>query len=134
MIIEPTVSFGSFITIDEGESSLVFTFFSLPAEAELFFEVKPFLLTLAGAEDGSFMVTPFKVSALNVEFNFKIDLIVFGPDTGSAPANFSSGGRWVLQTKDSSAEAYSVVEELVIATEGSVIFTCDSTGRILPVS
>nr|GEW52834.1 reverse transcriptase domain-containing protein [Tanacetum cinerariifolium] len=50
--------------------------------AELFFEAGRFLLTLAGAEDGSFMVTPFKVLALSVEFDFKIDLIVFGPDTG----------------------------------------------------
>nr|GEW74847.1 hypothetical protein [Tanacetum cinerariifolium] len=40
--------------------------------AELFFEAGTFLLTLAGAEDGSFMVTPFKVLALNVEFDFKL--------------------------------------------------------------
>ncbi|GKE69553.1 hypothetical protein Tco_1527625 [Tanacetum coccineum] len=80
------------------------------------------------------MVTPFKVSALNMEFDFKIDLIVFSPDTGSTPPNFSSRGKQVLQTKDSSAESYLVVEESVIATEGSVIFTYDSAGRILPMS
>ncbi|GJX50244.1 hypothetical protein Tco_0277089 [Tanacetum coccineum] len=54
------------------------------------------------------------------------------PETGSAPANFSSGGRGVLQTKDSSAESYLVAQESVIATKGSV--TCDSAGRSLPVS
>nr|GEV57644.1 reverse transcriptase domain-containing protein [Tanacetum cinerariifolium] len=58
--------------------------------AELFFEAGRFLLTLAGAEDGSFMVTPFKVLALNVEFDFKIDLIVFGPDTEN-PVVYSAG-------------------------------------------
>ncbi|GJY32448.1 retrovirus-related pol polyprotein from transposon TNT 1-94 [Tanacetum coccineum] len=57
------------------------------------------------AEEGSFKVILFKVLALNVEFDFKIDLIVFGPETGLAPASFSSGGRGVLQTEDSSAES-----------------------------
>ncbi|GJS68044.1 hypothetical protein Tco_0682609 [Tanacetum coccineum] len=80
------------------------------------------------------MVTPFKVSALNVEFDFKIDLIAFGPDTGSTLANFSSGERGVLQTKDSSAKSYSVAEESVIATKGSIIYICDSARRILQVS
>ncbi|GJW09037.1 hypothetical protein Tco_1571460 [Tanacetum coccineum] len=67
---------------------------------------------LAGAEYGSFIVTPFKVSALNVDFDLKINLIVFGPEIGSAPSNFFSGGRGVLQTEDSSAESYLVVEEI----------------------
>ncbi|GKB30187.1 hypothetical protein Tco_0869588 [Tanacetum coccineum] len=91
------------------------------AVAELVFEAET--LALAGAMDGSFMMTPFKASALNVEFDFKIDLIVFSLETGYAPANFSSRGKGVLQTKDSSAESYSVAEESVIATKGSIIFT-----------
>ncbi|GJZ41385.1 hypothetical protein Tco_0588271 [Tanacetum coccineum] len=57
-----------------------------------------------------------------------------GAEDGSAPVHFSSGGRRVLQTKDSSTKSYLVAEESVIATKGSVIFTCDSAGRILPVS
>ncbi|GKF43736.1 hypothetical protein Tco_0130288, partial [Tanacetum coccineum] len=44
---------------------------------------------LEGAEDGSFSVIPFKVLALNVDFDFKIDLIVFGPEPGSAPLTSS---------------------------------------------
>ncbi|GJV63934.1 zinc finger, CCHC-type containing protein [Tanacetum coccineum] len=68
-------------------------FQSLIAGAELVLEAEAFLLPLAGAEDGSFTMTPFKFLALNVEFDFKIDLIVFDPDTGSTPTNFSSGGR-----------------------------------------
>nr|GFA71279.1 hypothetical protein [Tanacetum cinerariifolium] len=70
--------------------------------AELTFKAE--VLVLAGAEDGSFMVIPFKTLALNVEFDFKIYLIVFGPETGPVPPSFSSGGRGVMQTKDSSAE------------------------------
>ncbi|GJX03463.1 hypothetical protein Tco_0189379 [Tanacetum coccineum] len=58
-----------------------------------------------GSEEGSFIVIPFKVSALNVDFDFKIDLIAFGPETGSAPASFSNEGSGVLQTKDSPAES-----------------------------
>ncbi|GKC12700.1 hypothetical protein Tco_1009482 [Tanacetum coccineum] len=113
-------------------SSSIFIFLSLPVGAEFLLEAEIFLLPLAGAKDGSFMVTPFNVSGLNVELDFNIDLIVFGPEIGSTPANFYSGGRGMLQTKDSSAASYSVAEELVIATEesviaskGSVIFTCD---------
>nr|GEY04088.1 retrovirus-related Pol polyprotein from transposon TNT 1-94 [Tanacetum cinerariifolium] len=63
---------------------------------EFFLEAKTFLLALAGVEDGSFMLTPLNVSGLNVELDFKIDLIVFGLDIGLAPANFSSGGKGVL--------------------------------------
>ncbi|GKA66304.1 hypothetical protein Tco_0766112 [Tanacetum coccineum] len=48
--------------------------------AELVFEDEA--LTFAGADDGSFMVTPFKALVLNVEFDFKIDLIVFSLETG----------------------------------------------------
>nr|GEX77403.1 ribonuclease H-like domain-containing protein [Tanacetum cinerariifolium] len=70
--------------------------FDLPAGAELTFEAKEFLLPLAGAADGSFILTPFKVLALNVDFDFKMDLIVFGPETGSTPSNFFSGGREVV--------------------------------------
>nr|GFA31923.1 hypothetical protein [Tanacetum cinerariifolium] len=98
-------SFSSFITLDKGKTSLVFTFFNLPARAELIFKVESFLLILAGAEDDSFIMTHFKVLALNVEFDFKIDLIVFGPETCSAPPSFSSGGRRVLQIEDSSVES-----------------------------
>nr|GEY19282.1 hypothetical protein [Tanacetum cinerariifolium] len=39
------------------------------------------------ADDGSFKVTPFKVPDLNVKLDFKIDLIVFGPDIRSAPSS-----------------------------------------------
>ncbi|GKC46442.1 hypothetical protein Tco_1064164, partial [Tanacetum coccineum] len=123
-----------FITIAEGGSSSIFTLFSLPAGAELTFEAEELLLPLAGAEDGSFIMTPFKVSALNVDFDLKIDLIVFRLKIGSTPSNFFSGGRGVLQTEDSSAESYSVTKELVTSTEGSVEFLCDSAGSILPVS
>ncbi|GJY72159.1 hypothetical protein Tco_0475862 [Tanacetum coccineum] len=44
-------------------------------------------------------------SVLNVELDFKINLIAFGLETGSAPPSFSSGGRGVLQTEDSFAES-----------------------------
>nr|GEX94062.1 hypothetical protein [Tanacetum cinerariifolium] len=67
-------------------------------------------------------------------FAFEIDLIVFGLETGFAPANFSNRGRGVLQIEDSSIESYSVAEELVTATRGSIVLTCDSASRILPVS
>nr|GEW88389.1 hypothetical protein [Tanacetum cinerariifolium] len=76
--------------------------------AEFFLEDKTFLFPLARAKQmvGSFMVTPFKVSSLNVELDYKIDLIVLGPDAGSTSASFSNGGRGVLQTEDdSSAES-----------------------------
>nr|GEY72665.1 hypothetical protein [Tanacetum cinerariifolium] len=86
-------------------SSLVFTFFSLPAGAEFFLEAETILLPLEVAEVGSFMMTPFKIPALNVELDFKIDFLVFGPEIGLAPASFFSGERGVLQTKDSSAES-----------------------------
>ncbi|GJZ70737.1 hypothetical protein Tco_0634588 [Tanacetum coccineum] len=77
----------------KGGSSSIFTFFNLPAGAELVLEIEELLLPLAGAEEGLFIVISIKVSALNVDFDFKIDLIVFGPETGSAPVSFSSGGR-----------------------------------------
>nr|GEV70104.1 putative reverse transcriptase domain-containing protein [Tanacetum cinerariifolium] len=95
-------SLSSFITIAKGGSSLIFTLFILPAGAELTFEAKELLLPLSGADDGSFIMTPFK--ALNVDFDLKIDLIVIGPETGSSPPNFFSKGRGVLQTEDSSVE------------------------------
>ncbi|GJZ96005.1 hypothetical protein Tco_0668339 [Tanacetum coccineum] len=79
-------SLSSFITIARGGSSSTFTFFNLPAGAELVLEAEELLLPLAGAEDGSFNVIPFKVSALNMDFDFKIDLTVFGPKPGSAPS------------------------------------------------
>ncbi|GKE73542.1 hypothetical protein Tco_1535583, partial [Tanacetum coccineum] len=104
------------------------------AGAELTTEAEEFLLPLSGAEDGLFIMAPFKVSALNVDFDLKIDLIVFGPEVGSAPFNFFSGGKGVLQTEDSSAESYSVAEESVTATEGSIVFLCVSAGSILLVS
>ncbi|GKG50397.1 hypothetical protein Tco_0521497, partial [Tanacetum coccineum] len=93
------------ITIAKGGSSLIFTLISLPTGAELTFEAEGLLLSLVGVEDDSFIMTPFKASALNVDFDFKIDLIVFGPEIGSAPSNFFSRGRGVLLTKDSSAES-----------------------------
>ncbi|GJU78818.1 hypothetical protein Tco_1275888 [Tanacetum coccineum] len=83
-------SLSSFITIDKGGSSSIFTLFHLPAGAELIIEAEVLLLPLAGAEDGSFIMTLFKDSALNVDFDLKIDLIVFGPETSSAPSNFFS--------------------------------------------
>ncbi|GKG52314.1 hypothetical protein Tco_0547189, partial [Tanacetum coccineum] len=76
------------------------TFFNLPAGADLTFEAEALLLPLEGAEDGSFIMIPFKASALNVKFDFKIDLIVFGLKTSSAPTSFFSKGRMVLRTKD----------------------------------
>nr|GFB83288.1 hypothetical protein [Tanacetum cinerariifolium] len=74
------------------------------------------------ADDGSFKVTPFKVPDLNVKLDFKIDLIVFGPDIRSAPSSFFNGGSRMLQTKDSSAESYLVFKEFVTIDEGSVTF------------
>nr|GFA04487.1 hypothetical protein [Tanacetum cinerariifolium] len=81
-----------------GGSSFTFTFFNLPEGAEFVLEAEELLLPLAGAEDGSFNVIPFKVSTLNMDFDFKIDLTVFGPEPGSAPSNFFSGRRGVLHT------------------------------------
>ncbi|GJT10557.1 hypothetical protein Tco_0857599 [Tanacetum coccineum] len=83
----------------KGGLSSIFTFFNLPAGAELVLEAEEFL-PLAGAEGGSFIVIPFKVSALNVDFDFKTDLIVFGPETGSTSSNFFSERRGVLQTEN----------------------------------
>ncbi|GJV86625.1 reverse transcriptase domain-containing protein, partial [Tanacetum coccineum] len=100
----------------KGGSSSIFTLLSLPVGAELTFEAEELLLPLAGVEDGSFIVTPLKVSALNVDFDLKTDLIVFGLEIGSTPSNFFSEGRGVLQTEDSSAESYSVTEESLVAT------------------
>ncbi|GKE90230.1 hypothetical protein Tco_1567705 [Tanacetum coccineum] len=102
------------------------------AKFKLAFEAEA--LPLAGAERGSFMVTPFKALVLNVEFDFKIDLIIFGPETGSIPFNFSKGGRELLQTKDSSTDSGSVAEESVTATRESVVLICDLAKRILLVS
>ncbi|GKA25448.1 hypothetical protein Tco_0711557, partial [Tanacetum coccineum] len=65
------------------------------------------------------------------ELAFKVEALVFA---GAEEANFSSRGKGVLQTKDSSAESYSVAEESVTVTGGSVVLPCDSAGRILPVS
>ena len=56
-------------------------------------------------EDGSFIMTPFIASSLNVDFDFKTDLIVFDPKIGLASSNFFSGGRGVLKTEDSSAKS-----------------------------
>nr|GEX04068.1 retrovirus-related Pol polyprotein from transposon TNT 1-94 [Tanacetum cinerariifolium] len=97
----PTVVFGDDSTCtterygsikSKGGSSSIFTLFSLPAGAELTVEVKEFLLPLTGAKDGLFIMAHFKVLALNVNFDLKIDLIVFGLEAGSAPFNFFSGG------------------------------------------
>nr|GEV17405.1 hypothetical protein [Tanacetum cinerariifolium] len=68
--------------------------------AELVLEAKELLMPLAGAEEGSFIMIPFKVSALNVDFDFKIDLIVFSLET--------------------------VTKELEMTSEWSVVFLCDS--------
>ncbi|GJU01896.1 hypothetical protein Tco_1112234 [Tanacetum coccineum] len=76
--------------------------------AELTFEAEVLFLPLAGAEDGSFIMTPFKASALNADLNFKIDLIVFGQETVS----------------DESVDGQQ--------TGGSVVFLYDSVGSILP--
>ncbi|GKG57018.1 hypothetical protein Tco_0582369, partial [Tanacetum coccineum] len=76
----------------KGGPSSIFTFFNLPAGVELVLEAEELLLPLAGTEEGSFIMIPFNVSALKVDFDFKIDLIVFGPETSSALVNFSSGG------------------------------------------
>nr|GEY15313.1 hypothetical protein [Tanacetum cinerariifolium] len=54
---------------------------------------------LLGAEEGSFKVILFKVSSLNVGFDFKFDLIVFGPGAGLAPASFFSRGRGCYRLK-----------------------------------
>ncbi|GJS40882.1 retrovirus-related pol polyprotein from transposon TNT 1-94 [Tanacetum coccineum] len=86
-----------FNSFDEGHYG-----FSLPARAEFIFEAEELLLPLAGVEDGSFIMKPFKASALNVDFDLKIDLMVFGPEIGLALSNFFSGGRGLLQTEDSS--------------------------------
>nr|GEU85275.1 putative reverse transcriptase domain-containing protein [Tanacetum cinerariifolium] len=67
--------------------------------AELVLETEELLLPLAGAEEGSFIVIPFKVLALNVDFDFKIDLIVFGLEIDSTPVTFSSGGRGCYRLK-----------------------------------
>ncbi|GKG05374.1 hypothetical protein Tco_0325460, partial [Tanacetum coccineum] len=65
----------------------------------------------------SFTITPFDVSTLLVEQDFKIDLNVFGLVCGSAPGSFSSGRSGVLQIDvESSTESYLVIEESVIFT------------------
>nr|GEU72489.1 RNA-directed DNA polymerase, eukaryota, nucleotide-binding alpha-beta plait domain protein [Tanacetum cinerariifolium] len=70
----------SFIIIAKEGSSLIFTLFSLPAKAELTTEAEEFLLTLTRAYGGSFVMTHFKVLALNMDFDLRIDLIFFGPE------------------------------------------------------
>nr|GEV86087.1 putative reverse transcriptase domain-containing protein [Tanacetum cinerariifolium] len=70
----------------------MFTFFNLPARAELVLEAEELLLPLERAKEGSFIMIPFKVLALNVDFDFKINFIVFGHETSSTPVSFSSGG------------------------------------------
>ncbi|GJR50810.1 hypothetical protein Tco_1401331 [Tanacetum coccineum] len=54
-------------------------------------------LGMLGAEDDHIIMTPFKASALNVDFDLKIDLIVFGLEISSTPSNFFSGGRGILR-------------------------------------
>ncbi|GJX94896.1 hypothetical protein Tco_0349482 [Tanacetum coccineum] len=78
------------------------------AGAELTFKAEVLLLPLAGAEDGLFIMTPFKASALNVDLDFKIYSIVFGLETVS----------------DESVDGQQ--------TGGSVVFLCDSARSILP--
>ncbi|GKC75144.1 hypothetical protein Tco_1125918 [Tanacetum coccineum] len=65
-------------------------------------------LPLVGAEGVSLMVIPFKASVLDVDFDFKIDLIVFGPET--------------------------VAEESVTPTGESVVLICVLAMRIFSVS
>nr|GEU33700.1 reverse transcriptase domain-containing protein [Tanacetum cinerariifolium] len=85
---------------------------------ELVLEIEELLLPLAGVEEGLFIVIQFKVSALNVDFDFKIDLIVFGPETGSAPVSFSSGGRGVCarMNGDALVEKVTDMKELMSLT------------------
>ncbi|GKB96166.1 hypothetical protein Tco_0982303 [Tanacetum coccineum] len=92
-------SLSSFITIAKGGSSSIFTFFNLLVGAELVLEAEELLLPLAGAEERSFIMIPCKVSALNVDFEFKINLIVFSSETVLAPVSFSSGGRGCYRLK-----------------------------------
>nr|GEV04667.1 hypothetical protein [Tanacetum cinerariifolium] len=94
-----TCSLSSFITIAKRGSSSIFTFFNLTTGAELVLEAEELLLPLAEAEECSFIMLPFKVLALNVDFDFKIDLIVFGLKIGSAPVSFSSRGRGCYRLK-----------------------------------
>nr|GFB42717.1 hypothetical protein [Tanacetum cinerariifolium] len=74
-----TLSLSSFTIIAKGGSSLIFTIFSLPTEAELTFEAEELLLSLVGE--------------LRMSKNrFR-------------PSNFFSGGKGMLPTEDSSAES-----------------------------
>nr|GEY23394.1 retrovirus-related Pol polyprotein from transposon TNT 1-94 [Tanacetum cinerariifolium] len=54
--------------------------------------------------------------------------------TSIASLGFSNGGKEVEQADASSAKSYSVFDESIRATRGSVEFLGDSVGRILPVS
>ncbi|GJS23839.1 uncharacterized mitochondrial protein-like protein, partial [Tanacetum coccineum] len=56
----------SFITIARGGSSFTFTFFNLPARAELVLKAEELLLPLAGAEYSSFNVMTVNVEAQNL--------------------------------------------------------------------
>ncbi|GJS25612.1 hypothetical protein Tco_0454244 [Tanacetum coccineum] len=74
----------------------------------------------------SLIFTLFSLSA-GAELTFEAEelLLPLAGDESSAPSNFFSGGRGVLQIKDSSAKSYSVAEELATATEGLVGILCD---------
>nr|GEW98484.1 hypothetical protein [Tanacetum cinerariifolium] len=82
-VLRVSSSLSSFITIAKGGSSSIFTFFNLPVDAEIVLEAEELLLPITGAEEGTFIVIHFKVLALNVDFDFRIDLIVFGLETGT---------------------------------------------------
>nr|GEZ78373.1 hypothetical protein [Tanacetum cinerariifolium] len=100
------------------------------ARAKLVLETEELLLPLAEAEKGSFIVIPFRVLALNVNFDFKIDLIVFGPKTGSAPVSFSSGGRGCYRIKIHQLN-HNLLLKSQRTTEWLVVFLYDLFEEIL---
>nr|GEX88278.1 hypothetical protein [Tanacetum cinerariifolium] len=63
------------------------------------------------AEDGSFIMTPFKVSALNVDFDLKIDLIVFGLEIASAMSTLTS--TISLSSDDTSSSSHSLALAMI---------------------